>query len=235
MNRTSMRIAGGIGVAHVVIAMIGFAVQNQDGIDVTLTAPRENLARFFVNGDAGTTFFGGYLEMFGFLLLLPFAAALYHLLRSGEGAGGFGATTAMLGATVFIATTFAPGFAAGGAALWMGTHGADLTTVETLNQLRNTTYVTSLAAFALFFAAVGVSALVGRTLPKFLSISALGIGAWLAFGVSFFTSGQADLPAMVGLLWTLVAGVWMLRGRVPGSAQPAGAAVSPRAEAVSAT
>jgi len=226
MTRTALRVGGAIGVAHVVVALTGFAISFREGVDVTLAAPKENLATFFVNGDAGTTFLGGHLEMLGFLLLLPFAAALYRLLRWAEPTSGFGATTSLLAVTAFLTTTLSPGFAAGGAALWMGTHGGDLSSVETLNQLRNTTYVTSLAAYALFFAAVGVSALASRSLPRLLSLSALGIGAWLVVGIAFFADGQADLPAMAGLLWVLVASIWMLRARPRNSSRPAGAAAS---------
>jgi hypothetical protein len=231
MTRKAMRLGGAIGVAHVVVAISGFIIEFRQTIDVTLTAPRENLTKLYVDTDPAHTFLGGHLEMLGFLLLLPFGAALYSLLRPREGQGGFGAMTALLALTAFIATTLSPGFAAGGAALWMGTHGADLSAVDTLNTLRNTTFVTSLAAYAVFFAAIGISALVGRSLPKFLSISALGIAAWLAVGIAFFTDGQADMPAMFGFLWVLAAGIWMLRGKA--SADPVMTPVAAR-EAVSA-
>ena len=229
MTRTAMRVGGAIALAHVIVAMAGFAVQFRQIVDLTLTAPRENLTTFFVEGDPGPTFLGGHLEMFGYLLLLPFAAALHRLLRSSEPGGGIGANTAVLAATIFVATTLSPGLAAGGAALWMGSHGGDLTSIEVLNQLRNTTYVTSLAAYALFFVAIGCSALAGRSLPKWLSVSALGLGVWLVVGVAFFTSGQADLPALAGLFWVLAAGIWLLRAKT----RPIGPALTVRAEAVS--
>jgi hypothetical protein len=231
MTRTAMRAAGAIGIAHIVVAMTGFVLQNSAGIDITLNAERENLTAFFVEGDPTATFLGGYLEMFGFLLFVPFAAGLHQLLRSAEGPGGFGAMTSALAATIFLATTLAPGFAAGAAALWMGSHGSDLAAVEVLNQLRNTTYATSLAAYALFLAAVGVSALVGRALPKWLSVSAIAIAAWLSVGVALFADGLADLPGMLGLLWVLAAAIWMVRGR---RVQPPAGAMAPApAEAVS--
>jgi hypothetical protein len=231
MTRTALRVGGAIGIAHIVIAMIGFTLQNSKGIDITLAADKENLVAFFVNGDAGSTFLGGYVEMLGFLLFVPFAAALYQLLRAAEGPGGFGSITSALAATIFVSTTFAPGFAAGAAALWMGSNGGDLAAIETLNQLRNTTYATSLAAYALFFGAVGIAALVGRSLPTWLSVSAVAIATWMGVGVAFFADGQADLPAMVGLLWILAAAIWMVRGRVPATSADAPA---PQPEAVSA-
>ena len=229
MTRTAMRTAGAIGIAHIVLAMTGFVLQNNQGIDITLLADPANLTAFFVNGDAASTFLGGYLEMFGFLLFVPFAAALYRLLHAAEGPGGFGGLTSALAATVFLATTLAPGFSAGAAALWIGSHGGDIGAVDTLNTLRNTTYATSLAAYALFLGAVGVSALATRALPRWLSGSALAIAVWLAAGVAFFADGQADLPGMFGLLWVLAAAIWMVRGRVPS----AGAAPAATAEAVS--
>ena len=231
MTRTAMRAGGAIGIAHIVVAMTGFVLQNSQGIDTTLTAPRENLTAFFVEGDPAATYLGGYVEMFGFLLFLPFAAALYQLIRSAEGPGGFGAMTSALAATIFLGTTLAPGFAAGAAALWLGGHGSDLAAVEVLNQLRNTTYATSLAAYALFLAAVGVGALASRALPRWLSVSAVAIAAWLAVGVALFADGQADLPGMLGLLWVLAAAIWMVRGR---RIQPPTGAVAPApTEAVS--
>jgi hypothetical protein len=119
-----------------------------------------------------------------------------------------------LAVTAFVATTLSPGFAAGGAALWIGNHGGDLASVEALNTLRNTTYVTSLAAYAFFFAAVGISGLAGRSLPKWLSISAVVLAGWLAIGLAFFTDGQADLPAMAGLIWSLAAAIWMVSTKI---------------------
>jgi len=59
MTRTAMRAGGAIGIAHIVVAMTGFVLQNSQGIDTTLTAPRENLTAFFVEGDPGPTFLGG--------------------------------------------------------------------------------------------------------------------------------------------------------------------------------
>jgi hypothetical protein len=230
MTRTALRIGGAIGIAHVAVVIAGFAIEFGDPVDVTLNAPKENLTKLFVDADPGPIFFGGHLELLGYLLLLPFAAALYRRLRAAESAGAFGAATSLLAVVAFVATTLSPGFAAGGAALWLGGHQGDLASIEALNTLRNTTYVTSLAAYAAFFAAVGVSALAGRSLPKWLSVSALALAAWLAVGIAFFTDGQADLPAMVGLLWSLAAGIWMVSTKVSPSGDPRPALV----EAVSA-
>ncbi|MFC7483674.1 hypothetical protein ACFQX7_31740 [Luedemannella flava] len=196
------------------IVIAGFAIQFQDVVDITLTAPKENLTTFFVDGDPSPVFLGGHLELLGYLLLLPFAAALYRHLRSAEPVSAFGALTSILAVTAFVATTLSPGFAAGAAALWIGSHGGDPASVEALNTLRNTTYVTSLAAYAFFFAAVGVSGLTGRSLPKWLSVPALVLAGWLAVGLAFFTDGQADLPAMVGLLWSLAAAIWMVSTKI---------------------
>lgn len=217
MSRNALRAGGALGIAHVAVVIAGFAIQFQDVVDITLTAPKENLTKIFVEADPAPVFLGGHLELLGYLLLLPFAAALYRHLRSAESAGAFGAMTSLLAVTVFVATTLSPGFAAGGAALWIGNHGGDLASVEALNTLRNTTYLTSLAAYAFFFAAVGVSGLSGRSLPKWLSIPALVLAGWLAVGLAFFTDGQADLPAMVGLLWSLAAAIWMVSTKISSS------------------
>jgi len=230
MSRKALRAGGAIGIAHVAVVIAGFAVEFQDIVDITLTAPKENLTKVFVEADPAPMFLGGHIELLGYLLLLPFAAALFRHLRSAESPGAFGAMTSLLAVTAFVATTLSPGFAAGGAALWIGGHGGDMATVEALNTLRNTTYVTSLAAYAFFFAAVGISALAGRSLPKWLSISALVLAAWLAIGVAFFTDGQADLPAMVGLLWSLAAAIWMVSSKI----SPSEATRQPSLQAVSA-
>jgi len=230
MSRKALRAGGAIGIAHVAIVIAGFAVEFRDIVDITLTAPKENLAKVFVEGEPGPVFLGGHVELLGYLLLLPFAAALYRHLRSAESVGAFGAMTSLLAVTAFVATTLSPGFAAGGAALWIGQHGGDLASVEALNTLRNTTYVASLAAYAFFFAAVGISALAGRSMPKWLSVSALVLAAWLAVGLAFFTDGQADLPAMVGLLWSLAAGIWMVSTKI----SPSGATRAASVQAVSA-
>lgn len=216
--RSALRLAGALGLAHVVVVIAGFATQAPVG--ATLTSTREELADYYVEGSAGRIFAGGYVEVLGYLLFLPFVVALVHYLRSREPGGGVAASTASLAGVAFIAMILAPAMSAGAAALWVGQHGGSIDTVVALNALRSLSYAVSLLVFALFLAAVAVSALAGRSLPRGLSVSALVLAATLVVGAAGFAEGWADLPGLLTLVWVLAASIWALRAR-QGDGSPA--------------
>lgn len=211
MSRTSMRAGGGLGLTSVVVMLAGVAVIRPS--DATLSATPDAIVEWYTTTDATRVFIGGYIEVLGILCFLPFAACLVRLLRRGESPDAFGSSTAMLGVAAYTATSLAPGMAAGATALWIAQHRPDPATVYALNHLRTFSYQMSLMAWAVFFAGVAVSALAGRTLPRWLAGSAGLLAVALVLGVAGAYDHWHDLASLSGLVWVLVASVWLLRAR----------------------
>ncbi len=211
MSRSGQRSAGAFGLASVVGLLAGLAVIGPS--DATLSATPEAIVEWYSTTDTARVYTGGYLQVVALLCFLPFAALLVRLLRRGEQPDSAASTTALCGAGVYVAASLAPGMAAGAAALWVAQHAPDPSTVYALNSLRTFSYQMSLMAWAVFFAAVAVSALAGRTLPRWLATSAAAVAAALAAGVVGAYDHWHDLASLVGLVWTLAASVWLLRAR----------------------
>ena len=117
MTRTAMRIGGALGIAHVVVVLTGFALY------ISYADPTKSLTERFVDSDATRIYTGGYLEVVGYLLFLPFASFVIRLLRSAESSSSFAADTAAGATAVYVATTLTPGLAAFGAATKLVTMG----------------------------------------------------------------------------------------------------------------
>jgi hypothetical protein len=123
-----------------------------------------------------------------------------------------------MAAAGYVATSLTPGMATGASALWVAQHRPDPASVYALNNLRTFSHQMSLMMWAAFFGAVAVSALVGRTLPRWLSLWAAAVGPALVLGVAGAKDHWHDLASMIGLVWVVAASVWLLRAR---TGQPA--------------
>jgi hypothetical protein len=80
-----------------------------------------------------------------------------------------------------------------------------------LNAFRAFTYYTALLALAGFLVAVGAGGLAGGRLARWMSWSALVIGAALAAGVAVAQTGLADVASLLVLAWIVVVSVGLLR------------------------
>lgn len=205
------RSAGGFGLASVVGLLAGLAVIGPS--DATLSASPESIVEWYRTADAARVYTGGYVQVLALLCFLPFAAQLSRLLGRSERQDSAAATTALCGAGVYVAGSLTPGMAAGAAALWVAQHAADDSAVYALNHLRTFSYQMSLLAWAVFFGGVAVSALSGRTLPRWLAASAAVVAAALVLGVAGAYDHWHDLASLLALVWVLAASVWLLRTR----------------------
>ena len=206
------RCAGVFGLASVVGLLAGLAIIGPS--DATLSASPESIVEWYETTDAARVYTGGYVQVLALLCFLPFAGQLARILRRGEHPDSSAGTTALCGAGVYVAAALAPGMAAGAAALWVAQHAPDPSSVYALNHLRTFSYQMSLMAWAVFFGAVAVSALAGRTLPRWLAVSAAVVAAALVLGVAGAYDHWHDLASLMGLVWVLAASVWLLRTRV---------------------
>ncbi|TFV71972.1 hypothetical protein E4P40_20675 [Blastococcus sp. CT_GayMR20] len=205
----STRVGAGLGIAGVVLLLAGFALMAPgDAVHTNTTA---KIVGYYSDPHQTMTFTGGLLSCAGLLALLPFMATMTSRL-GGSGTPGevFGATARMSGAG-YVMLCLAPSQAAGAAALWLGSHGGDASTIVALNTLRAFTYYVALLALAGFLAALGIGGLTTGRLARWMSWSAVAVGTILAAGVAVAQTGLADIASIVALAWIVAASVGMLR------------------------
>jgi hypothetical protein len=207
--RRSSRVGAGLGIAGVVLLLAGFALMaTGDAVHTNTTA---EIVGYYSEPDQTMKFAGGLLSCVGLLALLPFMATMASRL-GGSGTSGevFGATARMSG-TGYVLLCLAPSQAAGAAALWLGSHGGDPSTIVALNTLRAFTYYAALLALAGFLATLGIGGLTTGRVARWTSWSAVAIGTALAVGVAVAQTGLADIVSMAALAWIVAASVGMLR------------------------
>jgi hypothetical protein len=104
--------------------------------------------------------------------------------------------------------------------------GLDITTASTLNDLGMVLHWGGEAAYAVFLGCVGIAGVSGRTLPRWLAWSAAVIAVSVLCSLPFATHGWVHIPATLGGLWTVVAGIILVRPPTAGRSGP-GAASTP--------
>jgi hypothetical protein len=211
------RTGAALGIASVVVLMAGFALVAPAG--AVHTNPADEIVGFYSGGDQAAKYAGGLIEAVGLLLFLPFVAMMTTRLRGPGVAGDVLAPAGQLAATAYVVLCLAPGQAAGAAALWLGTHGGDPSSIVALNTLRAFTYYLALLALAGFLVAVGIGGLTTGRLARWAAWSGVVFGAVLAIGVALAQTGLADIASLLALAWIVAVSVALLRRpeRVSGS------------------
>ena len=196
------RIGAGFGLASVVLLMAGFALIAS--ADAVHTNPAESIVGFYSDPDQTLKYAGGLISCTGLLVLLPFVATMAGRVRDLPG------STAQLAGAAYVFLCL-PSQAAGAAALWIGARGGDASSIVALNAMRAFTYYTALLALAGFLVAVGIGGLSSGRLARWMSWSAIAVGATLAVGVAVAQTGLADIASLLALAWIVVASVALLR------------------------
>jgi hypothetical protein len=205
----STRTGAALGIASVVVLMAGFALVAPAG--AVHTNPVDEIVGFYSGGSQTATYAGGLIESIGLLLFLPFAAMTAARLGTSGVAGDVLAPTARMAAAAYVVLCLAPGQAAGAAALWLGAHGGDPSTIVALNTLRAFTYYLALLALAGFLVTTGIGGLSTGRLTRWMSWSAVAVGAVLAIGVALAQTGLADIASLLALAWIVVVSIGLLR------------------------
>jgi hypothetical protein len=214
------RLAGALALAHIVLLLGGVALEQTP----LLGATAADTAAALVRSPLSNEFTGGYLEYLGFLVFLIGALLLARLLRgSSEISGWLGACIGGTAVT-YTAVTVATGFAAGAAALYDGHHGAPLTTITTVNDVRNFAFFLSIGVLGVFTLAVAGAVHATRILPTWLAWSGYVVGLVGIAAVPAARVGAIDSANLLWLVWFLALGVAALRG--PRSVPAAAEAVS---------
>jgi hypothetical protein len=173
---------------------------------------RSNVVSAYVTGSMSRTYAGGYVEYLGFLVFLAGALLVARLLRGHtETSGWLAACIAGAGIT-YVAVTIAAGFSAGAAALYNGHHGAPLTTITSVNDVRNFAFFLSAGVLGVFTAAVAAAGRVTRSLPRWLCWAGYVVGTAMVAAVPAARAGSMDYVTLVWTVWFVALAVVALRG-----------------------
>lgn len=110
--RTMWRIAGALALAHVVLFLLAVAVSGPP----TIHPGQEGIEHSWHEGPVAQVMASGYLNVLGFLALLPAFVFLGSVVGRRTAAGRWAAQTATLAGLGFVLVVVGTGFAAGGAA-----------------------------------------------------------------------------------------------------------------------
>lgn len=190
MRRLSWAYVGpACGVLFVILSLLGLVIHGYpsgNGTQIRQWISTTNAARFAV---------GIWIEAVGYLLLLPFAAwSVRYVRRPGkgdwEGDVAFGAAVLCTGSALLVN------------GIWTGLFDAGRANVDTnvlvgILNVASDTFQASNLFYGLFIVAIGVVAVMARSLPPYMAWSAVVIGI---LGVIPPTSLPASLALLIWIL-----------------------------------
>ncbi|HET7349768.1 MAG TPA: hypothetical protein VFJ28_02400 [Marmoricola sp.] len=203
------RIAGALGLAHVVLIPVGIALQRSPLFADGVGGIRES----YVAGDFTRSVSGWMLEAFGFLLLVPALVFLARALGRRSESGRWAAQTGLMCGLGYVAVTFAVGFPAGAAAMYGAQHGLDLDTAFAINNLRIFSYFLSLMLLAGGTLGIAVSALADGEHRRWIGGFGIVTGVGLLVSTPLSLVELQDLGTLVWMVWFVGVCVLMLRHR----------------------
>ena len=187
---TLWRVGGGLALAHVVMLFAAITQEVMVGHDTSLATLQDKY------GDANLTrvFTGGYIEATSFVVLAAAIVVVARLFRRGPEGAQVSAETFLALGVAFVAATLAVGFAPGAAAMYGAQHGADAHTVAVVNDIRNFGYQLQVMIQGGMAIALGLAAVLGRRLSRWVGWGGIVIGVATVIGTPFANNG-------LGLLW----------------------------------
>jgi hypothetical protein len=211
MNRTiptaHWRLASGFAIAHVVLMLAGLMLQGTPA----LREGREGIQRSYVEGELARIMAGGYLEVIGFLCLIPVVVFLGYAVGRRSDAAGWAAMSAAALGIGYVAVTVSSGFPPGAAALWGAQHGLDIDTALALNNVRNFAYFLSLALLGGHAIGLGVASIWDGFSTRWVGWGGVLTGTVLLAAVPAAGLGLQDYATLVWLVWWIGLAVMMLR------------------------
>jgi hypothetical protein len=184
------RVGGGLALAHVVLLFAAITQEVMVTHDTSLASLRDK----YGNANLTRVFTAGYVEATSFVVLAAAIVVIARIFRRGpEGVEVSAETFLALGVT-FVAATLAVGFAPGAAAMYGAQHGADVHTVAVVNDIRNYGYLLQVMIQGGMALALGVAAVLGRRLRRWVGWGGIAIGVATMVGAPFANNG-------LGLLW----------------------------------
>jgi hypothetical protein len=201
------RWAGGFGIAYIIVVLGAFAVE---GVGATVehgTSPAKVAA---VYGGLGTerVFLSSYLEAVAFIILVPALVMFARLFGRRTETSRVAAQTFLGLGIAYAASTLAIGFPPLTTAIYAAHHGIDPGTIATVNDLRNYGFVLQVALSMALVLALGVAALVERTMTKWVGIGGVVVGL---LGV-VLTPFAHNVMGSVQMVWWIGLCVLCLKG-----------------------
>ena len=214
MSERAWRVAGVLALGHVVLVLVGVTQLPLTGLDTS----QEAVAEAYAKANMALAFTGGYAEAIGFLLLLPVFAFLAREVGRGTEVGGWAAQSAFAAGLCYVAVSFAPGFAAGAAALSGAQNGVDAATVDVVNDVRNFAYLLSVLLLAAHATGFAIAALADRVLPRWLGWAGIATGVVLlisvpATSIDMLRHDAVNAAVFLWLVWFVGLSVVLLRYR----------------------
>jgi hypothetical protein len=211
------RVGALVGVLSVVVTFIGSGVHG----GLPNAATESDVRGYIASANSVQTGIGNFVELLGFLLFLVFAAFLYSTVRDFDRARpSWPAIAALAGAVGYVAVT-AVGIAAQQAIVEWGKAGADAKTTLGLYIFDSDSFPLSFEFGALFLAGIGVALLGAVGLLRLLAFGALAVAIILfvsgLIGAASPGSGLSQIGFLLFLLWTLIAGVYLVIRPTPSS------------------
>ena len=198
MSSRALLLAGPLaGILWVVLSTAGLLIHGYPDNS------EDAVAKWVANTDPTRFAIGIWLEAFAFMLFLPFAAWLVRTLRRPgaprwPGDVAFGSAVLAIGSGLLINGIWT-------AVLDAGRAGVEIGPVYALRVVAQDTFNASLPFYAFFALGVAVSAVAGKSLPRWLAWPAAAIGVVLLIPVAGFAG------ALALEVWTLVVCVIALR------------------------
>ena len=204
--RLLTRWAGGLVIAHVVVLMGGFAVESGVASVEHGTSP-STIQHTFADHSLVKIFAGGYVESLAFVLLVPALVLVAQSFSRRTDLGRLASRTFLGLGIAYVASTLAVGFPPGAAAFYAAHHGVAASTIATVNDIRNYSFVLQVALTAAMAAALGIAALGERRHTRWVGWGGLAFGL-----VGLAVTPIAHNPvSMVFLIWWVGLGVVLLR------------------------
>lgn len=202
--RVVWRVAGGLGLAHVVLLFAGFSQE----VSVEHGTSPDSILRTYGDASLNRVLAGGYVESMAFLVLLPAVVLLAWAFGRSTMVGRLAAQSFLGLGIVYIASTLAVGMPAGAAALYAAQHGSEGHVVTAVNDIRNYAFYLQVAMACAMALALGIAALAERIFVRWVGWAGCAIGV-LGLVATPFLHNPAS---MVFIIWWVGLAVLCLRG-----------------------
>lgn len=211
------RIAGVLLIAHVVLVFGGVAFESQ----LVLGDPPTSVVGALVTSSLAQNLAGGYVEYVGFLVLLPAGILVARLLRGESETSRWLASCAAGSLVAYVAVTVATGFAAGAAALYDGHHGAPLTTIVAVDDIRSFAFFLSGGLVGVVVLALAGGVQLTGALPRWVAYSGYVVGVLSIVAIPGAGLGLQNVSTMLWFVWLVALAVAALRRGRTGAEVPA--------------
>jgi len=222
MSGASRRLwltAGWLTVAYVVLTFVGAVFEP----NVTIGDTQSHVTKGLVTSSMTKLFTGGYIEFIAGLVFFVAALLVARLLRGTGELGGWLSSCVTGAAIVYTAVGIATGGAAGAAAIYNAHHGAPLTVVTTVNDIRNIGFALSGGIAGVLTIAIAAAGRVTGHLPRWFGYTSYVLGVLLIAAVPAARAGAPQ--TLLWYAWLVVLGVIALR--VPRRSDARVAALAP--------